>query len=303
MDLDRVAIEMARAEAALTRLVGEEVDTLTVNSLDVEDAPFLGQIVSKLSPMIGNLLERRIIQILDEDAEHGMHWIRQDPGFPDALLVDSKHNSVEAGFEVKAWYVFSTELTGRFRESRNLLEGRDVRLVVVAWAMSHIVYGVPKVLGVLVEPAVNVAESRDTHYHKPPSYLIVEPNDTTSRTLNLQQTNVNGYKLQETGTARIEAAIQKVANSERGPLPNSPLEQELAQALMSSFSYRLDTNFAKIDRIDNDGIERFKTQILRGYFRDKQVSAWVRILRNLNSNKESDREAAAVVIQSVYDSL
>ena len=92
VSLEILQNEMARADEVLLGLAGEAVDTLTVKSLSADDAPFLGQIVSKLSPMIGNLLEQRIIQILDQNADvsgHGMHWRRQDPGFPDAILVDS----------------------------------------------------------------------------------------------------------------------------------------------------------------------------------------------------------------------
>lgn len=54
--------------------------------------------------MIGNLLEARIIQLLDQSAEgngHGMHWLRQDPA---AILVDSNGVSTETVYEVKAWY-------------------------------------------------------------------------------------------------------------------------------------------------------------------------------------------------------
>ena len=57
-------VEMERAEEVLQSLVGETVATVSVNSLEPEDAPFLGLIISKLSPIIGNLLERRIVQRL-----------------------------------------------------------------------------------------------------------------------------------------------------------------------------------------------------------------------------------------------
>ncbi len=40
----------------------------------------------------------------------------------------------------------------------------------------------------------SIAEARDQHYHKPPDYLVVEPEDTSRRTKNLRQTNTNGYK-------------------------------------------------------------------------------------------------------------
>jgi len=301
-----IQAEMSRADGVLLSLAGETVNTLSVNSLSADDAPFLGQIVSKLSPMIGNLLERRIIQILDQRAEvsgHGMHWVRQDPGFPDALLVDSLGNSTNAGYEVKAWYALSTELTGRFRESQNLLRPRNVRLVIVAWCMSHLVYGVPQILDVLTVPGIEVAASRDAHYHNPPDYLIVEPGDTTARTRNLQQTNVNGYKLQD--QSRLLEARQIVeGHAGRLAEPPSPQAQSLVQELMASFPYRLDTNFAKIDRVDNPDIESFKARVLGTAIRGRSMSAWTRVLRDLNGDRGSQSEiAASQIIRDVYDSL
>jgi hypothetical protein len=298
--------EMARADEVLRSLAGEAVDTLTVKSLSAEDAPFLGQIVSKLSPMIGNLLERRIIQILDQstdDSGHGMHWRRQDPGFPDAMLIDSVGQSTNAGYEVKAWYALSTELTGRFRESQNLLRPRNVRLVIIAWCMSHLVYGVPQILDVLAVPGIEVAASRDNHYHKPPDYLIVEPGDTTARTRNLQQTNVNGYKLQD--QSRLLEA-QQIVQKHPGRLsePPSAPAQSLAQELMATFPYRLDTNFAKIDRVDNLDIENFKARVLTRTMRGRSMSEWTRVLKDLNGDRGPAAEAAAAsIIQNVYDSL
>ena len=304
MDSAEIAAEMSRAELELKSLIGEEVATLTVNSLAPEDAPFLGQIVSKLSPMIGNLLERKIIELLDANAGSGAHWERQDPGFPDAVLVGSDGVSNGAGFEVKAWYVFSTELTGRFRESRHLLAQKDIRVVVIAWAMSHVVYGAPQILDVLVVPASAVAKSRDDHYHNPPDYLIVEPGDTTARTRNLQQTNVNGYKIQTMDLADLASARKLTSEANRDPsAPHSPVEQALAQLLMSRYPYRLDTNFAKIDRVDNDEIEALKARVLASRIRDRSARAWVRLLRDLNSAQPGPRLRAEKVIQAVYDGL
>lgn len=296
---------MDRAQAVLQNLVGESVETLSVNSLSSDDAPFLAQIVSKLSPMIGNLLERRIIQVLADEAENGYSWIRQDPGFPDAALVDPTGAITDSGFEVKAWYAFSTELTGRFKESRNLLAGKDVRLVVVAWAMSHLVYGTPQILGVISIPADEVAKSRDDHYFVPPRYLTVEPNDTTERTRNLQQSNVNGYRFQETNDDALERAAAWVREQGLAALePHTVSAQELVSKLMSDFNYRLDTNFAKIDRIDNSEIETFKSAILDAEFREKKISDWTKLLRDLNSDSDSAAyEQASQIIKDVYGEL
>ncbi|BDZ62495.1 hypothetical protein Lsed01_00851 [Demequina sediminis] len=298
-DPNLVAQELQRASQVLQGLVGESIDAIQVNSLDAEEAPFLGQIVSKLSPMIGNLLEARIIKELDDEAGHGFTWERQDPGFPDAILLDEYGVSTEAGFEVKAWYVHSTELTGRFRESVNLLAPRNVNLLVIAWSMSHLVYGTPKILGVLTTPGVDVASARDNHYWNPPTYLTVEPGDTTLRTRNLQQSNVNGYRLQDKAD---EAAAYVIGQPGASAPPHSPEAQALATDLMARFPYRLDTNFAKIDRIDNAAIEKFKAQMLASQHAGRTVQAWTQIIRDLNSTGPKSDNAARI-LEAVYNSL
>lgn len=50
VDPEIVAAEIARADDLLQSLIGEAVDTLTVKSLGADEGPFLGRIVSKLSP-------------------------------------------------------------------------------------------------------------------------------------------------------------------------------------------------------------------------------------------------------------
>lgn len=299
-----VADEMVRADALLQSLVGEDIDTLTVNSLDPEDAAFLALIVSKLSPMIGNLLERKITDLLsDKDAVHGMSWIRQDPGFPDALLIDRHGESTDCGYEVKAWYTLSTELTGRFRESVNLLAPRHVRVAIVAWHMSHIVYGTPRIVGVLTVNGESVARKRDAHYHRPPDYLCVEPQDTTGRTGNLQQTNVAGYKWQSTSAAMVaEAKSVAARHTGRTAEPHSPTAQALAAELMSRFDYRMDTNFAKIDRIDHPDIERFKSQMLAETVRGRKLIDWTKLLKVLNKPKsEAEYVRAEAVMTAIYN--
>lgn len=295
---------MARAKQVLAGLAGESVDAIAVKSLSAEEAPFLGQVVSKLSPMIGNLLEARLIQVLDEGAHPQVHWRRQDPDFPDAALFDNSGKALDAGFEVKAWYALSTELTGRFRESQNLLAKRDVHVVVIAWVMSHIVYGTPQILDVLIVPAKQVAAARDKHYHRPPDYVILEPGDTTARTRNLQQTNVAGYKWQETSAARLSEAQQLMRSHKRNASePHSALEQELAKDLISAFNYRLDTNFAKIDRIDDADIEAFKTRVLAMKAHGKTMKDWARLLKDLNSDTAETSGRAAKTMQRIYETL
>lgn len=296
--------EMDRALTALEGLVGQMVPTLTLNSLDAADAPFLALIVSKLSPIIGNLLERQIIELLAEEPADGMSWVRQDPDFPDALLVDEDGKSTQAGYEVKAWYTMSTELTGRFRESVRLLEKRNIRIVVVAWRLSHIVHGTPEVVGVLTVDALSVANKRDEHYHRPPGYLCVEPEDTTARTRNLQQTNVGGFKWQSADGEKLKEAARLVEASEFSDLAASTIgAQTLATELRNRYPYRLDTNFAKIDRIDHPEIEEFKTRMLALDARGRTIAEWTKLLKQLGDQNGNGYAAAAQEIQRIYDDL
>ena len=295
---------IAKAEQKLKSLAGEEIPALTLNSLDASEAPFLGQIVSKLSPMIGNLLENRIVNFLNETQDQDHYWVRQDPDFPDALLKAKSGIDTGVGFEVKAWYALSTELTGRFRESVNLLSGKNIKVVVVSWMMSHVVYGTPKILDVLVVDALDVAKSRDNHYHNPPDYVINEPNDTTARTRNLQQTNVLGYKWQETDAKRSADAKRFVEQHPNATSnPHSPEAQALVDELMNTYKYRLDTNFAKIDRIDNPEIEAFKKKVLAMTARDRTLNEWQKLLSELNGDIEAEVAIASKIIQLIYDEL
>ena len=302
MNQEAAQAELSRAEALLHFLAASTIDTLTVKSLRAEDAPFLALIVSKLSPIIGNLLEQRILELIEEGAPHGLRWRRQDPDFPDVVLQDREGQSTGTGYKVKAWYALSTEMTGRFRESYNLLVNRNVRVAIVAWIMSHVVYGSPLVIDILSVDAASVAEQRDRHYHKPPLYLIVEPRDTTERTRNLQQTNVNGFRIQESSTVRLEDAARLVA-SHPGRLakPHTAEAQVLNAELMNRFAYRLDTNFAKVDRIDHPEIERFKASVLDRVVRGRKLDDWSRILGTLSdASKPASQEEAARLIRTVY---
>lgn len=107
----------------------------------------------------------------------------QDPDFPDAALFEAE-SPVGAGFEVKAWFPMATEITGRFRESQNLLAGKDIRVALIAWMLSDVIFGTPEIVGVSVVDARSIARSRDRHYHDPPDYVCEEPQDTSARTRN-----------------------------------------------------------------------------------------------------------------------
>ena len=137
----------------------------------------------------------------------------------------------------------------------------------------------PKIIDVCIVSGRSVAEVRDNHYHNPPDYLVLEPEDTTARTRNLQQTNTNGYKWQ--GTPRLFVEAQELVRS-WGPdgrrYQPEPAYQEKLRQLVSRFPYRLDTNFAKMDRIAHDGIEEFKARVLATQVLGLSIAEWSRLI-------------------------
>jgi hypothetical protein len=142
-----------------------------------------------------------------------------------------------------------------------------------------VIYGRPKIIDILVTSGASVATARDNHYHNPPNYVVLEPEDTRSRTRNLQQTNTNGYKFQnEKGS--IEEALEFVSNwGEDGKIySTSPEYQEQLRTLLRKFDYRLDTNFAKMDRIQHEAIGDFKTRVHNTYYNGMNIGEWNRLI-------------------------
>lgn len=269
-------------QAAAERLAGLEghiLDVLAIRKpLDEAEALAWAKLVSKLSPILGNLLEFEVVRVLNGlELPPGVKWERQDPGFPDAAMTG--YGDPKPGIEIKAWFPLATEITGRFRESEIRLARSDVYLSVIAWLPEYVIFGKPKILGVFVEDALTVAHARDTHYYQPPGYLVLEPEDTSARTGNLQQTNTNGYKIQEVGE-RLQEAEQLVAawpETLRIYSPGSEV-QDAIRDLVSRFRYRLDTNFAKIDRVAHVGLEAFKAEVLGKSFHGQTIAQWARDL-------------------------
>lgn len=56
--------------------------------------------------------------------------------------------------------------------------------------------------------------------------------------------------------------------------------QERLRELITRFPYRLDTNFAKMDRIVHPEIEAFKTRIHSTVYHGRTIGAWNRLLSN-----------------------
>jgi hypothetical protein len=164
--------------------------------------------------------------------------------------------------------------------------------------MSNVVYGRPQIIDVLVANALDIADTRDAHYHNPPDYLCEEPQNTSARTQNLQQTNVNGYKLQD---QHKKAALEQITNQHN--CREQPSSAEVAQALvtelMNTATYRLDTNFAKIDRIDHVEVEACKARVLKSISHGKTNAEWRKLLRQLDGDSDplAQAEASAEILR------
>lgn len=110
---------------------------------------------------------------------------------------------------------------------------------MLAWLPENIIYGKPKIIDILITSEASVAKARDAHYHNPPNYVVLEPENTTGRTKNLQQTNTNGYKFQNEKGSIQDAEIFVNSWGEHGRTYNtSPEYQEQLRTLLRKYDYR-----------------------------------------------------------------
>ena len=272
---------LQRGTESLTGLIGKVFDVLEVGKpVSPEAAINLTKIVSKLSPMVSNLIEFNTCKYLNDQADFKLlgEWQRQDPGFPDTVFI-SDEVIPTPGFEIKTWFPLASEITARFKDSQNHFEADQTHLAMLAWLPENLIFGKPKIIDIVVVSGKEVAESRDNHYHNPPDYLVIEPEDTTLRAINLQQTNTSGFKFQ--GTANQLAEAKKVVDSwgANGHVFKPTAEYQLRlRELIGVYPYRLDTNFAKLDRIEQADIEAFKIRVHSKQFHGKTIGQWNRLL-------------------------
>jgi hypothetical protein len=268
------------AGTLIASLTEQPLDVLNITKpLDIEYARHLALVVSNLSPLLGNMIEFTIVSLLNKQdwAKYGGKWQRQDPGFPDTIFNWNKE--VKPGIEVKTWFPLATEITARFRDSQRHFVLDQTNVAIVAWLPEFLIYGKPKIIGVFIDTGRSLALARDTHYHNPPDYLIIEPEDTASRTANLQQTNVLGHKFQGTPEQMLKAVREVRAWGTEGKNYSYSIDyQTRLKKLLSRYPYRIDTNFSKIDRIQHQGLEVFKTRILKKEFYGSSISRWARDL-------------------------
>lgn len=279
---------LALAGEHLNELSGHIFDLLSVSKPISPDAAVnLAKVISKLSPLLGNLIEFNTVEFLNDQEEYeGLGtWQRQDPGFPDTIFVGSI--APVAGFEIKAWFPLATEITARFKDSQNHFADDQTNVCMLAWLPDRLIFGKPEIVEVCIVSGASVAKARDDHYHNPPDYLVLEPEDTTARTRNLQQTNTNGYKWQSQDANELAEARRIVEGwgPEGKVYKPTPEYQTLLRELTSRFQYRLDTNFAKMDRIVHPEIEAFKARVLGLERNGMTLNQW----RRMMSSKHQDR--------------
>jgi hypothetical protein len=282
------------ASGFLASLSGHIFDILTVSKPVSPDAALnLAKVVSKLSPLLGNLIEFNTIEFLNKKQEFGPYgkWRRQDPGFPDTVFEGKI--SPTPGFEIKAWFPLATEITGRFKDSQNRFAENNIYVCMPAWLPEHLIYGRPYLLDVAVVSGMSVAQARDEHYYNPPAYLVVEPEDTTARAVNLQQTNTSGYVWQGEPKQFEEAAkiVERWGKDGNRYRPTREYQKHV-RFLMNKYSYRLDTNYAKMDRIEHDGIEAFKTKVCNTVVNGMTVKEWSRLFSSIKPSVEQKLKVA-----------
>lgn len=269
------------AAEALLELKGHNIDVITISKpIDIQAAIAISKILSKLSPIIGNLIEYVIANHLNivHKWPNSCEWTRQDPGFPDTIL--SGMSGIKPGIEVKTWFPLATEITARFRESQTHLQKNHIKIILVCWLLEDVIAGKPKILDIWIGDALEVAQFRDRHYHNPPEYVVMEPEDTRSRTRNLQQTNCHGYRFQGTKTQLMDA--EKLVDSwgeNAKEYSADPNYQMRLRKLIGSFPYRLDTNFAKMDRISLPSLEIFKGDILQRMYAGRTIQEWTKAIK------------------------
>jgi hypothetical protein len=293
------------ASQFLLSLSGHVFDVLSVTKPVSPDAALnLAKVISKLSPLLGNLIDFNTVEFLNAKPEFRDFgkWKRQDPGFPDTVFEGKVQPT--PGFEIKTWFPLATEITGRFKDSQNRFVDNNVHVCMPAWLPQHLIYGKPCILDVVVVSAASVAKARDDHYHNPPDYVVVEPEDTTTRTRNLQQTNTSGYKFQGTQEEFIRA--KKIAESwgpEGGVYRPTREYQEHVRELMAKFQYRLDTNYAKMDRIEHTGIEAFKSKVLNTVVNGMTVQQWSKLFWSMKPDERKSTVVLAANEAALKDAL
>lgn len=303
MNATSVRSFLDNAESMLVEHRNSLIREISISKPDnVEEAIFFAKIISKLSPIIGNIVEYATVRHLNS-CGHCMqgYWKRQDPDFPDATFVSDAF-SIHPGIEVKAWFPFATEITARFRESSERVKDENIDIALVVWLPEHILWGHPKIIDYAFFPAHTVAKARDAHYFNPPGYLVQEPHDTSKRTRNLQQSNTEGFKLQETINRKIKIKTKQLELLGTSYSTDVVFQNKIKE-LLNFANYRSDSNFSKIDRIQHAEIEDFKSRLHLLHESGQTIKEWKDFLKKLADNQNSQDKLTSRELQLLSDIL
>lgn len=268
-------LEVQRAVRILADLEATKLDALSLGRpRSAQHAASLARVIGKLSPMVSDLLEVEFAEHLNSQPgwPAGHRWVSQDPGFPDLVLRCEEPDHEHAGIEIKTWFALGTEVTGRFRQSQSSLVTSETRLMVVAWLPEFILHGRPLTLGVWVDKALNVARVRDSKYHRPPQYLVLEPETVSTRVGHAQNHSV-GYFFRGS-PEEFEKAKADIDSSVGALTFTSSKYQNRLRELVKKHPYALDTNFAKFDRLEHESLREFKRHMLSKILHGRSVEEW-----------------------------
>ena len=124
---------LTSASLHLQGLAGHVFDLLTISKPVSPDAAVnLSKVVSKLSPLLGNLIEFNMVEFLNNQPEYrGLgEWKRQDPGFPDTIFVSPKV-SPSPGIEIRPGFL---SLRRSLHDSRTVrITLKRTRLISACW--------------------------------------------------------------------------------------------------------------------------------------------------------------------------
>ncbi|WP_295727742.1 hypothetical protein [uncultured Muribaculum sp.] len=131
---------LENASRNICHISGRTLDIVDVKKPStIEYAVQLSKVISKLSPLIGNMIEFSTVDLLNQESINTLgKWVRQDPGFPDALF-KSAIVSPNPGIEIKAWFPFATEITARFKDSVKLFESDHINVALIAWLPEFVI--------------------------------------------------------------------------------------------------------------------------------------------------------------------
>lgn len=272
---------------------GRAIDILTVNKCD-EDAviEFLKN-MSKLSSLISVQIETRALKHIrstyGDRLPENVGWVINEriggEKYPDLAFADFDYEPssdwVWPGVEIKAWCPFATEMSGRMMKGQSIMQTYPDQLLLVAWLPEHLLYGQPKIIGTWIGDGLEMAKSRDNHWHDPPNSLILEPDFSPEREAHKQHTNVDRYLWDDAASKKDDAReMAKELDLLDSSYSYDDDYQRRVRELYSAFDYKKGTNFRKLTRLHHDPLDTFPERIRKNtHIEGKSLHEWNKLLQ------------------------